>query len=148
MKTISDYTIYCTPEQTKKAFELGAPIRNFITKEESKRLVDKARLENRIEEYENELAKYHQTIIGDMVYCYPTAEQMISWLEEQGMLIDVSFIGTDKPKMQGDKIFIYHVFDLNEWKELIPFSRIYSSRKEATLASIDAALEYLSNNKK
>lgn len=120
MKTISDYTIYCTPEQTKKALELGAPIKYTL-----ERLIDSC----------------FKPII-------PTAEQMISWLEEQGMLIDVSFIGTDKPKMQGDKIFIYHVFDLNEWKELIPFSRIYSSRKEATLASIDAALEYLSNNKK
>lgn len=26
METISDYTIYCTEEQTKKALELGAPI--------------------------------------------------------------------------------------------------------------------------
>lgn len=57
--------------------ELGAPIRNFITKEESKKLVDTAKSENRIEEYENELIKYHNTIIGDMVYCIPTAKQMI-----------------------------------------------------------------------
>lgn len=38
------YTAYCTPEQTKKALELGAPIRNFITKEESKKLVNTAKL--------------------------------------------------------------------------------------------------------
>lgn len=26
MKTMSDYTLFCTPEQTLKALELGAPI--------------------------------------------------------------------------------------------------------------------------
>lgn len=29
MKTLSDYTIYCTESQTKKALELGAPIISF-----------------------------------------------------------------------------------------------------------------------
>lgn len=64
-KAMNQYTIYCTEAQTKKALELGAPIKaTFLD-------VDKKF------EYEG----CHILI--------PTAEQMIGWLEEQGSTISI-----------------------------------------------------------
>lgn len=55
MSTMSDYTIYCTTEQVKKAIELGAPI----------------------------LTKTFISSFGKIETNLTTAEQMIGWLEEQ-----------------------------------------------------------------
>ena len=54
---LDDFTIYCTNEQTKKAFELGAPI---LKEEHFSPVCWKSELIN------------------------PTAEQMIGWLESKG----------------------------------------------------------------
>lgn len=62
MKTISDYTIYCTPEQTKKALELGVPI-----EKKEIQVCDNAK---------------HFFWHDDFYYNYPTIEQMIGFLEE------------------------------------------------------------------
>lgn len=105
MKTISDYSIYCTQEQTLKAIELGAQIEGIFI---------------------------------------PTAEQMISWLEEQEKI---------------EEIIIYRniILKVYKWtfgiintkgKFVINNKEHFSSRKEATLAAINAALECLSNKKK
>ena len=107
------YTIYCTEEQTKKALKLGAPI-----------------------EYEYGVLIYKSFLV------FPTAEQMIGWLEEQGIWIHFC-----KPN-QRPKLLSFSVSNINE-----PFRRAfvggeYSSREEATLRAIDAALDYLSNIKK
>lgn len=115
------YTIYCTSEQTRKALELGAPI--------EKDWIPEFLFNNEYFSLKN-----------------PTAEQMISWFEEQGFIIEVSFRGLDEPNKQGNKVFIYHLFDYSEWEELNPLSDLYKSRKEATLAAIDAALKYLCEN--
>lgn len=62
---MNKYTIYCTPEQTKKALELGAPIK--------------------------ECGYYFKKQIGcntisdTDLHIIPTAEQMIGWLEENGI---------------------------------------------------------------
>lgn len=68
------YTIYCTPEQTRKALELGAPI---------------------------ELLNYEPTILQTTITLkgyaiIPTAEQMIGWLEEyvKEVSINQSVIGS------------------------------------------------------
>ncbi|MCQ2231353.1 MAG: hypothetical protein MJZ30_05825 [Paludibacteraceae bacterium] len=66
MKTISDYTIYCTEEQTKKALELGAPIR-----------VEK--VHDVLDEYSFTLAETTHNVIHN-----PTAEQMLGWLRSKG----------------------------------------------------------------
>lgn len=96
MKTISDYTIRCTEEQTNKALELGAPIE------------------------------------------LPTAEQMIGWMEGQGILFDID--------TEWNKSVLVYVWDC-ENKSLINHV-FHGSRKETILAAIDAALGYLSNKKK
>lgn len=62
----------------------------------------------------------------------PTAEQMISWLEEKGITsIEITFSKETKWKFE-------------MFSEIYDFGAPYYSRKEATLAAIDAALEYLS----
>lgn len=110
MENISDYTIYCTDEQTRKALELGAPIefQEDASHDDGKSSID------------------------------PTAEQMVGWLEEQEILIDID--------TEWNKSVLVYVWDC-ENKSLIN-NVFHGSRKEATLAAIDAALEYLSNNKK
>lgn len=104
MKTIDDYTVYCTEAQTKKALELGAPI-----------------------EYDSELPS--------IVLC-PTAEQMIGWLRSKGFRFKITEFeeGTLWKVAHGDW------FDFSDDDGVNP--------KEATLAAIDAALEYLMNKKK
>lgn len=71
MKTISDYTIYCTPEQTKKAIELGAKI-----------------------EYHklSEMLDISEQVIenGSIYYNTPTAEQMIGWIESLGGIEEIT----------------------------------------------------------
>lgn len=122
MKTISDYTIYCTESQTKKALELGAPI---------------------------EYGKYCPGINAEILhkgkdcrrekklYSIPTVEQMISWLEEQGLIEGITI---------GYAEGIEWFFDVNNLSESFISVLNFNSRKEATLAAIDAALEYLTNN--
>lgn len=52
---MNDYTIYCTEEQTKKALELGAPIKMTLLEGNQLRPIQ------------------------------PTAEQMLGWLEEMNI---------------------------------------------------------------
>lgn len=100
------YTIYCTEEQTKKALELGAPIEK-ICYALNEHWQDKT----------------------------PTAEQMIGWLEEQGITVEMVKCET-------------HWFARTYSDENTNFNKgRFFSRKEATLAAIDAALDYLSKLK-
>lgn len=117
MKTISDYTIYCTEEQTKKALELGASI-------ELASIID--------------IKNERFATIGKEYYCTPTAEQIIGWLEEQGILIDID--------PEWNKYVSVYVWDC-ENKSLI--NNVFrGSRKGATIVAIDTALDYLTQNKK
>lgn len=97
METISDYTIYCTPEQTKKALELGALIKYYY---DSRNLL-----------------------------LTPTAEQMIGYLRMRGF------------KFSFDDIYNYWAVSY----DLKIINKGNSNNKE--LDAINAALEYLSNNK-
>ena len=113
---MNKYTIYCTEEQTRKALELGAPIEKHYKGTDG-------------------LTRYYEDVI-------PTAEEMIGWIEEQGILVDTSaaFLHTNTPS------YLYRIgFRFNDYVSDVVD---YPSRKEATLAAIDAALEYLSRNKK
>lgn len=121
MKTMSDYNVFCTPEQTKKALELGAPI----------------------ETYSGGDVEY--VGINDCKRIIPTTEQMIGWLEEQRCIIEISIWngyhnGT-----------LYWHYDLCGYNHTFIFNddiNEFESRKEATLAAIDAALDYLISRKK
>ena len=118
MESISDYSIYCTEEQTKKAIKLGAPI-NFRWLYEGIQFRKEVNIE---------YGHYAEI---------PTAEEMVGWLEEQGV----------------HEVHLTHVKD--GWmaciflkNDIIPDEFTYKSRKEAILAAIDVSLEYLTKNKK
>ena len=68
MKTIDKYTIYCTAEQTKKALELGAPIKSF-------------------ENITTASANEGYYLDGTTLVKLPTAEQMCGWLRRKGFQI-------------------------------------------------------------
>lgn len=112
------YEIYCTMEQTAKAIELGAPIDKCFYSHQVED--DAIKLPNR------EL--FFATI--------PTASQMIGWLEEQGLHFDAEWSCASRITMDVWNAEHKHVYTNSD------------SRKEATLAAIDGALDYLIENKK
>lgn len=113
------YVIRCTEQQTRKAFRLGAPIEILPNYTEFRGF------------------PFVKCQDGNERPCVPpTAEQMIGWLEEQGILIDID--------TEWNKSVLVYVWDC-ENKSLIN-NVFHGSRKEATLAAIDAALDYLINN--
>lgn len=125
---MEQYTIYCTAEQTEKALKLGAPI--IVTSNHS----DVANKEY----YE----VYHYESRTTTAIVLPTAEQMIGWLEEQGLWIHFC-----KPN-QRPKLLSFSISVLNEHFKRVTIGGEYDSRKKVTLAAIDTALDYLSKNKK
>lgn len=111
------YTIKCTPAQTKKALELGA---HLEVGEGKGILLCKYR----------DYSTYKRVII-------PTAEQMIGWLENQSSILTI-VITRSALKWR------YYIFKCSDE---IDNAYNYNSRKEATLAAISAALDYLMNKK-
>lgn len=107
---MNKYKIYCTEAQTIKAHGIGAPI--------------------------DETAVMPPTMfIGEKIYSIPTAEQMIGWLEEQGILIDIHFYCVS-----------WDIGVRTKTGNILYQKMAIDTRKEATLAAINVALEYLSNN--
>lgn len=78
-------------------------------------------------------------IINNIAYEIPTAERIIGWLEEQG---DIKSINVECAYK-----WHYEIYNKEYWK-IMKHNDIYNSRKEATLAAIDAALDYLIKNRK
>lgn len=72
----------------------------------------------------------------------PTAEQMIGWLESHDSISEV-IIATNA--LGG---WFSRIHDADGEAAGIDNYTLYISRKKATLAAIDAALDYLSQNKK
>lgn len=81
--------------------------------------------------------EYHCPNEREIVYHRPTAEQLIGWLEEQVDNIDII--------RYNDRTWLYLFFPKNSSQ--YESEDKYQSRKEATLAAIDVALDYLSKNK-
>lgn len=127
METINQYTIHCTEEQTEKALKLGAPI------EFSDPFNDY--LPHEMIDYVSERGN---VVCADFVL--PTAEQMIGWLEEQGVVVILVSI------LDGDTLSYRWVIHSCQYDDdFNDRSDMTYSRKEATLAAIDAALDYLIN---
>lgn len=123
-KVMSDYSLYCTEEQTKKALELGTPLKQVFYSVQ----------------FDEILKEYHLIKIEDKLYEIPTAEQMIGFFRTKNIHIVIQKDVVDKWSVYGHEI---------EPIEFTIFDRLtgYNSFKEATLSAIDAALEYLSKNK-
>lgn len=108
------YTIYCTTEQVRIALELGAPI-----------LADTQEIK---------FAGINGLPFDVDRVVIPTTDQMIGWLEEQETITAIN---------------IDYYITGNAWACWIKFKegtlnkQDFSSRREATLAAIDAALDYL-----
>ena len=121
---MNNYTIYCTEQQAKRAIELGAPLIKIDTSDKMLIYGDNKCF----------------PIIADYPYAIPTTDQMINWLEEQGFwYINISYYVT------GD-YWCYHGVT-NGGHDSIGYNMTsYNSRKEATIAAIDAALDYLEKN--
>lgn len=119
------YTIYCTEVQTKKALELGAPLEvcNY-----------------------NEVNTDRGFFNKDTVSCYrkPTAEQMIGWLTATMDITTWHINYFPTVNMYGYTIIGKDVVLECDRGEMSKY--LYKSSKEATLAAIDAALEYLVEN--
>ena len=113
------YTLYCTESQTRKALELGAPIESYP-------LV--------ISPYG--VPKFESQGIA---YILPTTDQMINWVEEQEGIRCIEVTGSFgwhyRVKKKHD--------DVENW-----IQGTCQTRKEATLAAIGAALEYLTKQTK
>lgn len=121
MKTISDYTIYCTESQTRKALELGASL-YLQTVDDEKDSIEVI-IDGRYDYYE-----------------IPTAEQMIGWLvEEKKIFVKVN------PYVSMYELDEYDAILVNLQNGFIKtVKQGCSSPKEAVLAAIDEALNYLS----
>lgn len=121
---MKQYVIYCSEEQTRKAIKLGAPI-EIVKVGEGKPLHYLCSKENR------------------GYYVIPTAEQMIGWLEEQYLYITILYTNDVAKHWRAD-VDCANCIDPECGKYLVDFN--FSTRKKATIAAIDAALEYLENN--
>lgn len=112
------YSLYCTPEQTRKALELGAPI--YVYDEINSKSIDE------LDVYLDDKTKLNNGLYAET----PTAEQMLGWLEEQGFEFETGkCYATVNDKDKG-------------------CLGMYSgTRKDASLEAIDAALEYLATKK-
>lgn len=119
---MNKYKIPCTEEQTKKALELGYPVEVLYDKVDYQQKVPTISIKG---EY----------LTWD--YFIPTAEEIIGWLEEQGVLVLV------EPSQ--DKF--YGAYSLKRedgcWLNRVFLDGLYASRREAILATIDAVLDYL-----
>lgn len=112
------YSIYCTESQVKQAFELGAPI---IADTQEIKFAGRNGLPFDID----------RVVI-------PTTEQMLCWLEEQGLRF---MIGSKQDNY--DCISYGCVIRHKDSSDVIYIKSHITSRKEVTIAAIDAALDYL-----
>lgn len=142
---MNKYTIYCTEEQVRKAMELGAPIQeldNEVAIEDRSHIGFGLPAYGSFDDYLNKEEYPDVTIIevDDVRYAYmiPTAEQMVNWLEEQGISIVSRRLFTEWGFM------LEQLHEAGELNPHIGSNNIYLSHREATLAAIDAALEYMS----
>lgn len=129
------FTIYCTPEQTKKVIELGAPIKIVCPYTKINTKFD-----------ERVVVLSHSIVDNTNRTTYtlaetPTAEQIICWLEEQKIFVHIA------PCV--DICCNWHIASkgYNKYGYTSDI-KVCKTRKEATLAAIDAALDYLIKNKK
>lgn len=120
------YTNYCTEEQIRKAFELGAPIEILPNYTEFRGF------------------PFVKCQDGNERPCVPpTAEQMIGWLEEQEEIFEID-ISVWYPEGY-ERVWCFDIRD--KYRLHLCFHKEFESRKEATIAAIDAALEYLIQRK-
>lgn len=121
MKTMQDYELRCTAEQTRRAYELGAPLEEQCIGNNNVDL-DSISVSNGYG--------------GSIYLIIPTTQQMMGWLREQGVNAYAAFEGVNMYLpicFVGDSVY----------QEDIAQYLIYKKPEQAELAAIDAALDYL-----
>ena len=120
---MEQYTIDCTPEQTCKALELGAPIHS--------------------KDYEGGIITINHRWfrINNKCYRCPTAEQMRGWLMEKLKATTFSPRYYHFAEGYGYLIICAECVLERDFTDNVRY--LLNSDKEATLAAIDAALDYL-----
>lgn len=103
----------------------------FCTEEQTKKAIA---LGAPIEEANSINEPKHWVAIDNTTYKVPSAEQMIGWLEQNPRISDIDIYRSGST---------YWSFYVTKFCGIIESKKEYLSRKEATLAAIDAALEYL-----
>lgn len=106
----------------------------YCTEEQTKKALELSapiEVSQRIEKVVNR--KYFSDLSDFTFTIIPTAEQMLGWLEVQGFHFDFEYMTMTCCMVQYNHEYINNP--------------ICGTRKEATLAGIDAALEYLTNKK-
>lgn len=115
MKTMNDYTCHCTEEQTRRAYELGAPIeKNYC-------------------ETLNQTTSFS---VDDMYLVIPTTQQMVNWLRDKFGVLVVTKYNSEK------KVYFGCIKKFGDFA-YIGVTDGYFSYDRAELAAIDAALDYL-----
>ncbi len=135
---MKQFTIYCTEEQCEKALKLGAPIHESMSRYNAR--ISYKNIEDGKESNE-EYLKQGIAIIGNSItaraYNIPTAEQMVGWIDEQHLQVTLYVNCYNKWCA-----YVYttdgHLYITTNW---------FDTRKGATIAAIDAALDYLTNKK-
>lgn len=119
------FTIYCTEEQTRKAFELGAPIIQTHANPYSA-FVDRYPMRIWVSTNDEYVDKGY-------VLAIPTTEQMIGWLETIFKEVNIQEFAN---------FWEYNIYFTDDDLDILHCEH-YNSRQEATIAAIDAALNYL-----
>lgn len=111
---MKNYTNYCSEEQTKRAYALGAPI------ETERYVIDDGCVE-----------------IKDNVFVHiPTTQQMIGWLREEKNIYLL-------PVIPVKDMIKFEIFDNNK-DDMVDTTGVFiKSYNKAELSAIDAALDYL-----
>lgn len=128
MKTLQNYTVYCTKEQTNKAYRLGVPM--TICKFTN---CDIAGIKKEISKMNTQAVVDYQKdrLIAAII---PTAEQMMHYLREE-KLICLQIMGYIP-----DKNVRIHVVTIDNVSD-----KIEGDYKTAITKAIDWALDYLKN---
>lgn len=121
MKTMQDYTNYCTAWQTRRAYALGAHLEEQCIGNNNVDL---------------DSISVFNGYGGNIYFIIPTTQQMMGWLREQGVNAYVGFdgIGVYSP--------ICFVGNSLYQADIAP-DKLYTSYEQAELAAIDVALDYL-----
>lgn len=121
---MNEYIIYCTEEQTKKALELGAPIEVYNH-------FDSSDIREANIFYKDKFIELSDGKLAERT----TSEQMIGWLEDKFICsIEITFESNPIKWKYENWGKNYDYYDYEDG---------FSTRKEATIAAIDAALVYL-----
>lgn len=116
---MEQYKIKCEEEQAYKALKLGAHLRIFS---------------NRGQISDETAKKWDMFNVGIVTYRLPSAEEMIGWIESNTHITQILIDGMEGT--WGYRIYKVTTSDALE-------ANCYKTRKEATIAAIDAALDYL-----